>query len=56
MLWHPNNFVGSGSEGDAQVLVTGCLDGCVYLWNGRDGSLIHKMNGHTVRARGRGET
>ena len=46
LAWHPNGI----------VLVTGCLDGCVYLWNGRDGSLIHKMNGHTVRARGRGET
>ena len=43
LAWHPNGI----------VLVTGCLDGCVYLWNGRDGSLIHKMNGHTVGDVGR---
>lgn len=45
LAWHPNGI----------VLITGCLDGCVYLWNGRDGSLIHKMNGHTVRQERRDE-
>ncbi len=48
MLWHPNNFVGSGSEGDAQVLVTGCLDGCIYVWDARNGRNLYTLSGHTV--------
>ena len=38
LVWHPNNI----------VLITGCLDGCVYLWDGRTGELLKQLNGHTV--------
>ena len=38
MAWHPNNI----------VLITGCLDGCVYIWDGRTGELLKQLNGHTV--------
>ena len=38
LAWHPNNI----------VLITGCLDGCVYLWDGRTGELLKQLNGHTV--------
>lgn len=37
LVWHPNNI----------VLITGCLDGCVYLWDGRTGELLKQLNGHT---------
>ena len=38
MAWHPNGI----------ILITGCLDGCVYVWDGRTGELIQQLNGHTV--------
>ena len=38
MVWHPNQV----------VLITACLDGCVYLWDGRTGQLLKQLNGHTV--------
>lgn len=38
MVWHTNNV----------VLITGCLDGCVYVWDGRTGELLQQLNGHTV--------
>ena len=38
MKWHPNKV----------VLITACLDGCVYIWDGRDGKLLKQLNGHTV--------
>lgn len=37
MVWHPNNF----------TLVTGCLDGCVYVWDARTGRNLYKLSGHT---------
>ena len=37
MMWHPNNF----------ILVTGCLDGCVYVWDARTGRNLYKLSGHT---------
>ncbi|KAK8827772.1 hypothetical protein WA556_000741 [Blastocystis sp. ATCC 50177/Nand II] len=37
MLWHPNNF----------VLVTGCLDGCIYVWDARNGRNLYTLSGHT---------
>ena len=37
MVWHPNNF----------VLITGCLDGCVYVWDARTGRNLYKLSGHT---------
>ena len=37
MKWHPNHF----------VLVTGCLDGCIYVWDARSGRNLYKLSGHT---------
>ena len=45
LFWHPNNV----------VLLTGCLDGCVYVWDARSGELLEKLNGHTVRPQVRSE-
>ena len=42
MVWHPNQV----------VLITACLDGCVYLWDGRTGQLLKQLNGHTVGIEG----
>ena len=55
MLWHPNNFVGTLGESDAQVLVTGCLDGCIYVWDARNGRNLYTLSGHTVGTKGEGE-
>ena len=38
MKWHPNNV----------VLVTGCLDGCIYVWDVRSGRNLYTLSGHTV--------
>ena len=38
VLWHPNAF----------VLVTGCLDGCIYVWDARSGRNLYTLSGHTV--------
>ena len=38
MRWHPNTF----------VLVTGCLDGCIYVWDARNGRNLYTLSGHTV--------
>ena len=38
MAWHRNGI----------ILITGCLDGCVYVWDGRTDELIQQLNGHTV--------
>ena len=38
MKWHPNNV----------VLVTGCLDGCIYVWDVRLGRNLYTLSGHTV--------
>lgn len=48
MLWHPNNFVGTVEENNVQVLVTGCLDGCTYVWDARNGRNLYTLSGHTV--------
>lgn len=42
MKWHPNNV----------VLVTGCLDGCIYVWDVR--SATESL--HTLWSYGRAET